>query len=136
MKIKLVFIPISSPAWTYVIASGFVLYHFVSSSSLPSIISLSIHLNSCGEFSFKERMKQTAAFIPHRWLKRAENEVGKTKSICARIKHLNLSIPVSVTFRWRMNCSQWPQYLHFLPLSVSHVFGQKEFFEIRDKKKF
>lgn len=24
---------------------------------LPSIISLSIHLNSCGEFSFKERMK-------------------------------------------------------------------------------
>lgn len=69
-------------------------------------------------------------------VKRAENEVGKTKSICARIKHLNLSIPVAVTFRWRMNCSQWPQYLHFLPLSDSHVFGQKEFFEIRDKKKF
>lgn len=69
-------------------------------------------------------------------VKRAENEVGKTKSICARIKHLNLSIPVAVTFRWRMNCSQWPQYLHFLPLSDSHVFGQKEFFEIGDKKNF
>lgn len=69
-------------------------------------------------------------------VKRAENEVGKTKSICARIKHLNLSTSGCYIQMKNMNCSQWPQYLHFLPLSDSHVFGQKEFFEIRDKQKF
>lgn len=66
-------------------------------------------------------------------VKRAENEVGKTKSICARIKHLNLSTSGCYIQMKNelLSVTSVPTFSH-----VSHVFGQKEFFEIRDKKIF